>query len=78
MLEKLQIAFTVVSALFLAALLPVWAIFTWKGASVCGVGAGIFFTAMLIVKRANRKNLPSEPTVNDETSQAEEKTDEKP
>lgn len=60
MLEKLQILFTVISALFLAALLPVWASFRWQGASICGVGAGVFFTLVLVVKRANRKNAPSE------------------
>lgn len=75
MLEKLQITFTIVSALFLAALLPVWAIFSWPGATVCGFGAGVFFTLVLIVKRANRKNQPSDAEPTEESPAEETKKD---
>ncbi len=77
MFLKLRIIFTIISALFAAATLPVgtWLGLTW--AISCAVAAGIFFVLMLICKQEQEKREPPQveeysPSDN-HTSQDEQK-----
>ena len=55
MLLFLRIAFTVISALCLGALIPVGAILGWTYAILCGLGAFLFFVLMLLCKQAQEQ-----------------------
>lgn len=57
---KLQIAFTLIAAAFLAVALPVGGLYSWGWAGVCGLCAGIFFTLMLVCKNAVAKKERAE------------------
>ena len=52
MLLYLQIVFTIISALFIAAVLPVGAFLGWTYAIICALGAVFFYVAMLLCKQA--------------------------
>ncbi len=54
MYKKLRIACTIISALFLAAIMPAGSIWDWKGFLFCGLGAGLFFLFMLIFKQCQQ------------------------
>ncbi len=54
----LQIAFTVISALFIAAVLPVGAFLGWTWAISCALCALLFFILMLLCKQARMSKLP--------------------
>ena len=52
MLLYLQIIFTIISALFIAAVLPVGAFLGWTYAIICALCAVFFYVAMLLCKQA--------------------------
>lgn len=68
MLKILQIIFTVISALFLAALLPAGAFGGWQWALVCVLAALIFFVLMRICKiyTSPKENEDAEASENSE------------
>lgn len=61
-MKTLRIIFTVISAIFVASVIPVGAMYSWLAAGVCAVGAFLFFGLMLLCKqkqeetKAARKN----------------------
>ncbi len=65
MLVKLRILFTILSALCLGAIIPLGVWLGWVGFVVCGAGALLFFSLMLVCKQSQElqegKNDPSEP-----------------
>ena len=65
-MKPLRILFTCISALFIAAVLPIGAIFSWAWAGVCAVGAFIFYFLMLFCKQKQEEqeanNQPPEPS----------------
>ena len=71
MLLKLQIIFTILCALCLAAFVPIGSFLGWPAAILCGLGAALFFVLMLLCKQSISK---SEAEKTDET--VEEKQDE--
>ena len=71
MLLKLQIIFTILCALCLAAFVPIGSLLGWPAAILCGLGAALFFVLMLLCKQSISK---SEAEKTDET--VEEKQDE--
>ncbi len=60
MLLYLQIIFTVISALFIAAVLPIGAFLGWTYAIICALCAVFFYVAMLLCKQARESKLPPE------------------
>lgn len=52
MLLKLRIFFTILSAICIAAILPVGSFFSWYGAMGCALAAGAFFVLMLLCKQS--------------------------
>ena len=50
-MKTLRIIFTVISAIFVASVIPVGAIYSWLAAGVCAVGAFLFFGLMLLCKQ---------------------------
>ena len=69
MLLYLQIIFTIISAIFLAAAIPVGALVNWAWALACGFFALLFFGLMLLCKQTlamknaedTKKNETDEP-----------------
>lgn len=55
-MKILRIAFTIVSAIFIAAVIPVGALYSWTAAIVCGIGAFLFFGLMLLCKQRQEEN----------------------
>lgn len=66
MLLYLQIVFTIISALFIAAVLPIGAFLGWTYAIICALGAVFFYVAMLLCKQARGAE---NPVANDEKSE---------
>ena len=62
MLLKLQITFTILSALCVAALVPVGVFFGWIWLGVCGLCAVLFFMLMKLCKQSRylRGEIPEE------------------
>ena len=60
MLLKLQIFFTILSAICIAVIIPVGAFLDWKYAIVCALLAFLFFGAMLLCKQAIQAKQPEE------------------
>ena len=68
-MKNLRIICTIISALFIAAVLPIGAILSWVWAGVCAVGAFIFYFFMLFCKQkqeetekqAEERKAPTEP-----------------
>ena len=56
----LQIIFTVLSAVCIAALVPVGAFLGWVWAGICGISAFLFFMLMRLCKQSREANLPPE------------------
>ena len=52
MLVTLRILFTVISAVFIAVILPVGALLGWGWAGACGLFAVLFFMLMLLCKQS--------------------------
>ncbi len=79
MLVYLQIAFTILSALFIAAIIPVGALLNWAYALACGFIALLFFGLMLLCKQSIAMNAPptSEAQSSDEKSSNETENAEK-
>lgn len=50
-MKTLRIIFTVISAIFVASVIPVGAMYSWLAAGVCAVGAFLFFGLMLLCKQ---------------------------
>ena len=69
MLVKLQILFTILSAICIAAFIPVGSLLDWPYAILCGLLAALFFGLMLLCKQAVAKK-------EEEKAQAEKQTDE--
>lgn len=62
MYKRLRILCTVLSAIFLAAILPASSIFDWLGFIVCAAGAALFFLLMLFFKQSQEnQESPSTP-----------------
>jgi hypothetical protein len=61
MAMKLRITFTVLSALCVAAIIPVGAIVSWTAAIFCMLGAFLFFGLMMICKLTKGGATPTEP-----------------
>ena len=61
MLVKLQIFFTILSAVCLAAVFPVGTFLNWLGALGCGIAAFLFFGAVILCKniRERKENPPA-------------------
>ena len=68
----LQIIFTTISALFVAAILPVGAFLGWTQAITCAAAAAFFFIAMLFCKRAHLARHPQEMQETPDDKQSEE------
>lgn len=60
-MKTLRILFTVISAVCIAAFVPVATIFGWGKAALCAAGAVCFFALMLLCKQSG-ENLKSEDT----------------
>ncbi len=77
MFKNLRIIFTIICAVFLAAILPAGMFFDWLGITVCFLGALLSFGLMLVFKqeqeRKEGENRPQEPSF----LNPDEKTDEK-
>ncbi len=70
----LQIIFTIISALFIAAFLPVGAFLGWNYAIACGVGAFVFYALMIVCKQARgTDNSTQNDDDNKENSQEKDK-----
>ncbi|MBQ8291379.1 MAG: hypothetical protein IJX88_02560 [Clostridia bacterium] len=72
MLTKLQVLFTVLSALCVAAVMPVgvWLGFAWAIGFI--LGAVLFFGLMLLCKQSAQANTPKE---NEQTDENDKKTE---
>ena len=55
-MKTLRIIFTVISAIFVASVIPVGAIYSWLAAGVCAVGAFLFFGLMLLCKQKQEED----------------------
>ena len=62
MLVKLQIIFTILSAICVAAIFPVGTYWDWLGALGCGIAAFLFFGGTILCKsiREKKENPPPE------------------
>ena len=79
MLLILQIVFTVLSALAVAAVLIVGALFSWAWAGFCIVLALLFFGAMLLCKQSLAMKKPNEtPSESGAEEQKERTQDQNP
>lgn len=76
-MKTLRILFTVLSALCVAAFLPVGSLAGWSYAAICAAGAFCFFALMLLCKQsqtnAERTPPPFLDTKQNEKSSDEEK-----
>ena len=75
-MKTLRILFTALSALCLAAFLPVGALAGWGYAAICAAGALCFFALMMICKQ-NQLNAERTPTALPDENKKEEIPDEK-
>ena len=57
-MKQLRVLCTIISALFLAAVLPIAAIWGWTFALCSIVGAGFFYLLMLLFKQKQEENPP--------------------
>ena len=55
-MKTLRIIFTVISAIFVASVIPVGAMYSWLAAGVCAVGAFLFFGLMLLCKQKQEED----------------------
>lgn len=55
-MKNLRIAFTFVSAVFIAAVIPLGALYSWTYAGICAVGAFLFYGLMLLCKQKQEEN----------------------
>ena len=78
MFLKLRIIFTILSAIFAAAVLPVGAWLGWIPAIACAAVAGICFFVMLFFKQEQLKREPEATQTPEESPEkaSEEKSDE--
>ena len=79
MYKKLRIICTIISAVFLAAILPITAHYQTLGLLLCGLGAGIFFCLMLACKKAQlnweeKNGIPSDILNTSDNNPTEEDT----
>ena len=75
-MKTLRILFTVLSAICLAAFLPVGALAGWGYAAICAAGALCFFALMMICKQ-NQLNAERTPTALPDEKQKEQTPDKK-
>ena len=54
MYKKLRIICAIISALFLAVIIPAMFLFSTNGLIICGFGAGLFFLLTLIFRKAQQ------------------------
>lgn len=66
----LQVVFTILSALCIAAIIPVGAFLGWVWAGVCAVSAFLFFMLMRLCKQSRPADEPQSP-VQEETEENE-------
>lgn len=55
-MKTLRILFTVISAVFIALVLPLGALLSWSWAGLCVIGALLFFGLMLLCKQKQEEN----------------------
>ncbi len=75
-MKTLRILFTVLSAVCLAAFLPVGALAGWGYAAICAAGALCFFALMMICKQ-NQLNAECTPSALPDENKTEEIPEEK-
>ena len=63
MFLKLRLVFTVLSAICIAAVLPIGAFLDLTWALITAAGAFIFFLLMMLCKQEQEKREPLEPTL---------------
>ena len=55
-MKNLRIIFTVITALFVAAVIPLGALYSWAWAGLCVIGGFLFFGLMLLCKQKQEEN----------------------
>lgn len=55
-MKTLRIVFTVISAIFIALVIPVGALHSWTAAILCAMGAFLFFGLMLLCKQKQEED----------------------
>ena len=83
-MKQLRIMFTLISAVFIAAVIPLGAIVSWTWAGACALLAFLFYGLMLICKQKQeeqeeqQKKLspPAPPSDGRKNERTDEKTDE--
>ena len=55
-MKTLRIVFTVISAIFIALVIPVGALHSWTAAILCAMGAFLFFELMLLCKQKQEED----------------------
>jgi len=55
-LKTLRIIFTIVSAIFIACVIPVGALVSWTWAIICAMGAILFFGLMMLCKQSQEEH----------------------
>lgn len=81
-MKVLRIAFTWISAIFIAAVVPVGALVNWGWAVVCGLCAFLFYGLMLLCKQKQEEQEKVDDTKekrshDTEQTETEEEKDEK-
>ncbi len=71
MYKHLRIIFTILSAICIAAVIPVGALLGWSAAIYCALGALLFFLVMMICKQ---KQISSEDSEQENTEISENTT----
>lgn len=64
-MKTLRILFTIVSAVCIAAFVPVATIFGWGYAALCAAGAVCFFALMLLCKQSEENKKPEHDSQGD-------------
>lgn len=72
-MKRLRILFTIIAALFVAAVLPVGAVLSWAWAGACGLLAFLFYGLMLLCKQKQEEAEEQ----SEKSEQCEQKNDNK-
>lgn len=55
-MKSLRILFTIIAAVFVAAVIPLGALYSWAWAGLCVIGGLLFFGLMLLCKQKQEEN----------------------